>query len=63
MTEPRLKQKKIGRSTDGGGSGLKFFKIILLQRLYSRSIKYLLALEDGQKSTTASGGRSITDVR
>jgi len=21
--------KKIGRSTDGGGSGLKFFKIIL----------------------------------
>jgi len=27
--EPRLKLKKIGWSTDGGGSGLKFFKIIL----------------------------------
>jgi len=29
MMEPRLKFKKIGRSTDGGGSGLKFFKMIL----------------------------------
>jgi len=29
MMEPRLKYKKIGLSTDGDGSGLKFFKIIL----------------------------------
>jgi len=28
MMEPRLKFKKIGRSTDGGGLGLKFFKIL-----------------------------------
>jgi len=28
MMEPRLKFKNVGRSTDGGGSGLKFFKII-----------------------------------
>ena len=29
MMEPHLKFKKnVGRSTDGGGSGLKFFKII-----------------------------------
>jgi len=25
-----MPEKKLGRSTDGGGSGLKFFKIILL---------------------------------
>jgi len=31
MMEPRL--KKNIRSTDGGGSGLKFFKIILFWRL------------------------------
>ena len=30
MMEPRPKFKKIGRSMDGGGSGLKFFKMILL---------------------------------
>jgi len=29
MMEPGLKYKKIGRSTDGGGWCLKFFKIIL----------------------------------
>jgi len=29
MMEPRLKYKKLGRSTDDGGSDLKFFKIIL----------------------------------
>jgi len=29
MMEPRLKFKKLGRSADGGGSGLNFFKIIL----------------------------------
>ena len=29
MMEPRLKLKKLGRSTDGGSSGLKFFEIIL----------------------------------
>jgi len=28
--EPRLKLKKIGGSTDGGGSGLKLFKKIIL---------------------------------
>jgi len=28
MMEPRQKQK-IGRLTDGGGSGMKFFKIYL----------------------------------
>jgi len=27
--QPRTKEKKLGRSTDDGGSGLKFFKIIL----------------------------------
>jgi len=29
MMEPRLKYKNLGRLTDGGGSGLKFLKIIL----------------------------------
>jgi len=28
MIEPCLKYKKIGRLTDAGGSGLKFFQII-----------------------------------
>jgi len=28
MMEPRLK-KKLGRSTDSGGSGVQFFKIVL----------------------------------
>jgi len=27
--EPRLNKNILGRSTDGGGSGMKFFKIIL----------------------------------
>jgi len=29
MMEPHLKFKKLGRSTDGGGSGLKFFGIVI----------------------------------
>ena len=46
--EPRLKLKKIGRSTDGGGWGLKFFKIILLANVNSRSrlldhVRYMLS--------------------
>jgi len=29
MMEPRLKLKKLGWSTNGGSSGMKFFKIII----------------------------------
>ena len=48
MMEPRLKYNKLGRSTDGGGSGLKFFKYFYFN-MAPRLNAYTLCIEKGRE--------------